>query len=725
MHPYESAILGDYARTLLALSSRKLQLPPREATYYRNALCWLATYHNTLGVPKSVFGDKVTPETLRRRLTLAASIDEMESNFGEIDPAFTEDRIPVSTPAMRKAVLNWTRTQKPDLPARESPLQRRIGAMSEAFGLSSAESRVLGLLLRINCDAAFSSLCCGVFYDSWDQIPNYQNRLDLKWLEVAITLKLSAREFEEVTDRRGRLRRIQLVSQCRQDVELSSPILRIAQVRSGSGSGSIVQDLIGRRCDQREATTRWEDFTHLGPSRDVALRLIQGALAAQAKGVVILLHGPPGTGKSAFAQTLIKKAGATAWMVGEADTDGDEASRSSRIAALSMASALTRNAKDAVLVFDEADDVFNDGASGWRRLFAPAQKRDGSKVYMNQLLEDLASPTILIVNDACNLGDAVLRRMSLSIEIKTPSAELSAKIAQRILAKQKLKVTARTLASLAEEGTPPAVVALAARAAKLAGGNETDVTLAARSITRTLDVRRPASIKDLAGMGFDPAFAHADCDLAHLADQAVACETRALSFCLYGLPGTGKSAFARWIAGRMGLDVIEKRASDLFGMYVGQTERNIAEAFQEAADREAFLIFDEADSFLADRANTTKSWERSQVNEMLTWMERHQFPFAATTNLMAGLDPAALRRFLFKAEFKPMTANQAEALFARTFGIPAPQGLVRLDLLTPGDFAVVARKAKVLGTKDPKGLLHALQAEVALKPGAGRVKVGF
>ncbi|WP_085338239.1 AAA family ATPase [Aquidulcibacter paucihalophilus] len=586
MHPYEAAILGDYARTILGLSSRKLQLPPREAIYFRNALCWLATYHRTLGVPQGTFGESVTPEALRRKLAYAASVDQFEASFGDVDPELKEDQIPVSNSAMRKAVLTWTKTEKPELPARKSPLQRRIDAMSEAFGLSSAESRVLGLLLRINTDAAYSSLCCGVFYDNWDQIPNYQNRLDMRWLEVAMTLGLSASEFEEVTDRRGRLRRIRLVSQCLQDAELSSPILRTAQVRSGSGQRSIVQDLIGRRCKQREVPTKWEDFKHLAPVRDVALRLIQGALADNAKGVVILLHGPPGTGKSAFAQTLVAKAGAKTWMVGEADSDGDEASRSDRIAALSMASALTRNVKDAVLVFDEADDVFNDGAGGWRRMFAPARKRDGSKIYMNQMLEELASPTILIVNDAGNLGDAVLRRMSLSIEIKTPSAELSAKIAQRILAKQKLKVPPETLAALAEDGTPPAVVALAARAAKLAGGYEKDVTIVARSVTRTLDVRRPASAKDLAGMGFDPAFAQADCDLAHLADQAVACQTRALSFCLYGLPGTGKSAFAHWIAGRMGLEVIEKRGSDLFGMYVGQTEQNIAEAFQEAADRD-------------------------------------------------------------------------------------------------------------------------------------------
>jgi hypothetical protein len=40
----------------------------------------------------------------------------------------------------------------------------------------------------------------------------------------------------------------------------------------------------------------------------------------------------------------------------------------------------------------------------------------------------------------------------------------------------------------------------------------------------------------------------------------------------------------------------------------------------------AFLILDEADSLLRDRAAARHSWEITQVNELLTWMERHPYP---------------------------------------------------------------------------------------------------
>ena len=61
------------------------------------------------------------------------------------------------------------------------------------------------------------------------------------------------------------------------------------------------------------------------------------------------------------------------------------------------------------------------------------------------------------------------------------------------------------------------------------------------------------------------------------------------------------------MAERMGLQVVQKRASDLLNAYVGGTERNIADAIAEARDVDAFLVFDEADSLLLDRADAVRS----------------------------------------------------------------------------------------------------------------------
>ena len=142
-----------------------------------------------------------------------------------------------------------------------------------------------------------------------------------------------------------------------------------------------------------------------------------------------------------------------------------------------------------------------------------------------------------------------------------------------------------------------------------------------------------------------------------------------------GPPGAGKSAWVRHLAGQMGLPVLHKRASDLLDMFVGGTEQNIAGAFAEAREAHAFLVFDEADSLLLERADAVRSWEIAQVNEMLTWMESHALPFACTTNLPDRLDRASLRRFLVKVRFGWLTPAQARLAFQRFFDLPAPPAL--------------------------------------------------
>jgi SpoVK/Ycf46/Vps4 family AAA+-type ATPase len=217
----------------------------------------------------------------------------------------------------------------------------------------------------------------------------------------------------------------------------------------------------------------------------------------------------------------------------------------------------------------------------------------------------------------------------------------------------------------------------------------------------------------------------ADCDLAQLVQRVTAAgATQTVSLLLSGPPGSGKSAFARHLAVAMKLPILQKRASDLISPFVGQTEQQIAEAFAEATNPSAFLIFDEADSLLADRRGADRGWEVSQVNEMLTWMESHPLPFVCTTNLPDKLDLASMRRFLFKVRFGYLTQTQNRLAFARFFQMPAPSTIDGMENLTPSDFALVRRRASLLGKEaQPDTLLAMLKAEAA---GRGEVRpIGF
>ena len=136
-----------------------------------------------------------------------------------------------------------------------------------------------------------------------------------------------------------------------------------------------------------------------------------------------------------------------------------------------------------------------------------------------------------------------------------------------------------------------------------------------------------------------------------------------------------------------------------------------------------FLILDEADSLLRDRFAARHSWEITQVNEMLTQMERHPYHLACTTNAPDLPDPATVRSFLFKVRFSPMTGEQIATAFRRAFGMECPGFVLRLDYLTPWDFSLICRKAEVFGECNPVRLGKWLEEEAAAKPEGRRIGV--
>ena len=172
-------------------------------------------------------------------------------------------------------------------------------------------------------------------------------------------------------------------------------------------------------------------------------------------------------------------------------------------------------------------------------------------------------------------------------------------------------------------------------------------------------------------------------------------------------------------------------ASDLISKWVGESEKNIAAAFRRAESENGLLLIDEVDSFLQDRTHARQSWEVTMVNEMLTRMEAYSGVFIASTNLMDGLDPAALRRFDLKVCFDFLAPEQSALLLDRcssNLGL-APATAHEQDRLrilrnvTPGDFAAVVRQHRFRPIVSAAGFIQALAQECRLKapvsPGIG------
>ena len=62
---------------------------------------------------------------------------------------------------------------------------------------------------------------------------------------------------------------------------------------------------------------------------------------------------------------------------------------------------------------------------------------------------------------------------------------------------------------------------------------------------------------------------------------------------------------------------------------------------------------------LFDRGAAARAFEVSQVDEMLTWMERYPLPFVCTTNLIKRVDTAVPRRFTLKLRFEAQLHDPA------------------------------------------------------------------
>ena len=599
---------------------------------------------------------------------------------------------------------------RPDRPA------QRLRRLGKTVGLTPTDVDILELLLRYQSQPVIERMISDIFSRN-----RLSGALNLRGPALSVLLGKSAYAVQSRFGADQPLLRSGLVSIDRDgDPEVVRRLHRLATVPATDRRD--VSHLLLDAAPTSEL--EWQDFDHVAEDRDHLERVLTGALASGEPGVNVLLYGPPGTGKTEFCKVLARRLGVTLYGVGESDEEGDEPTRDERLRELRLAQRLLAGQRRALILFDEMEDLLADPFTGlelFGRSFGSGSR--GSKVYLHRLLEEAPAPTLWTMNDARQVSGTVLRRFMAAVEMRLPSPAVRQRIWARQLDMNGIEARmddVRRLAAALE--ATPGVAAGVTAAARLAGGGIPAVHRGVRSLSRLLQCDRPPQAVP---ERFDLSLVRADVDPVVLADRLAGSRQRRFSLCLQGAPGTGKSALVRYLAERLGLEVMQKRASDLLSKWVGDTEKRIADAFAEARASGAFLVFDEADSLLADRRFAERTWEVSQVNEMLTWMENHPLPFACTTNLVDRLDPATLRRFVFKIALDYLTPEQAATAFRRYFGLAAPALLASLATLTPGDFAVVRRKAEVLGQlEDPQALIAMLRAECDAKR-EGTRGIGF
>lgn len=481
------------------------------------------------------------------------------------------------------------------------------------------------------------------------------------------------------------------------------------------------------------------DFHYVGSDQQMLTSLLANAVARKEPGVNVLLYGPPGTGKTELAKVAAQAADLQLYEVEYADRDGNSLSGRDRYRSLQISQVFLKGSANVALLFDEVEDVFPPISTDAAQLMARMDTGDGAlsgsvsgKAWVNQILETNPVPVIWITNRIEQIDPAFRRRFQYHLELKSPPPGAREQLISRALAG--VDVADGFAAKLAERrGLTPAQIRTAVKFAKLASSSSQPGTDELQGLIERQLGNADKALGNASGeRGARRVVTNYDLGLVNTESrfeipkivEALRRKTYG-TLCFYGPPGTGKTALAEHIAHELQRPLMIRQASDIMSKYVGETEQNMAKMFDEAQGENAVLLLDEADSFLRSRRMAERNYEVSEVNEMLQGMERYSGVFICTTNLFQELDEAALRRFTFKVQFKPLTAPQRERMFiaealdgdAARLSEEQVERLKRLDALTPGDFASVKRQVDVLGEAfEPDEFLSQLESEHRVKP---------
>jgi SpoVK/Ycf46/Vps4 family AAA+-type ATPase len=152
-------------------------------------------------------------------------------------------------------------------------------------------------------------------------------------------------------------------------------------------------------------------------------------------------------------------------------------------------------------------------------------------------------------------------------------------------------------------------------------------------------------------------------------------------------------------------DVYRIDWSMIVSKYIGETEKNLANVFDQAAHRQWILFFDEADALFGKRTATTNSNDRYANQEVSYLLQRvEDFPgnVILATNLKGNIDEAFARRFQSLVHFPMPDAEQRARLWQGMLRAPARMApdvdlarLAEAHELSGGAIANVARHAAI------------------------------
>lgn len=293
-----------------------------------------------------------------------------------------------------------------------SIFDKNLSIITEYFHLDDIERKILDIVCRIQCNGPLEDLC---------QTLQKSKSINTETM-IARFLSIPQREVLRRIGPSSRLQRTGILISEKSNYQYDFLLTLPERLFAGLLPPNCTFDDITGALVSKSPLSKlaWGDFDHLAMERDFIANVLWGAMRQRAKGINILLYGPPGTGKSELCKVISKHVGSDLFAIGEDDNQATEPTRYERLCHSKLSEQMLAHRRDAVLVFDEMEDLLVGDSLPFFFSNQAQQSGNGLKAFVNRLLEENRVPTFWTCNDLHSFDPAMLRRMTIAVEMKIP-----------------------------------------------------------------------------------------------------------------------------------------------------------------------------------------------------------------------------------------------------------------------------------------------------------------